>query len=114
MKSSKPNKQRKSRFTCQLHARNKFMSCHLSKELRQKHKTRNLAVRKDDKVKVMVGQFKGKSGKVEKVDAGRTKVYVAGIEITKKDGGKALYPLHPSNLLITELYLEDKKRLKRK
>ncbi|MBU2406429.1 MAG: 60S ribosomal protein L26, partial [Nanoarchaeota archaeon] len=32
------------------------------------------------------------------------------IENIRKDGTKAFYPIHPSNLMITELFLEDKKR----
>ena len=58
----------------------------------------------------MRGNFKGKIGKVERVDTKATKVYILGIEVAKKDGSKSLYPIHPSNLLIQELVL-DKKRL---
>ena len=35
-----------------------------------------------------------------------------GIEVAKKDGTKAFYPFEPSNLLITELSLDDKKRVR--
>ena len=40
------------------------------------------------------------------------KVYVTGVEILKKDGTKVLCPLEPSNLMIIELNLDDKKRIK--
>ena len=53
------------------------------------------------------------SGKIDRVDLKKTKTYVTGIEIAKKDGTKAFYPIHPSNLIITELNLDDKRRLKR-
>jgi len=40
------------------------------------------------------------------------RVFVSGVERSKKDGTKALLPLHPSNLIITELSLDDKLRQK--
>ncbi len=88
------------------------MRAHLSKELSKKYSRRSLGLKKGDKVKIMRGQFKGKIEKVEKVDLKENYVYITGIEITKKDGTKAFYPLQPSNLMITELNLDDKKRQK--
>ena len=112
-KSSKqPRKQRKYRYNAPLHIRQKFMSSHLSKELRKKYKTRSLGLRKGDKVKVMRGQFKNHVGAVDRIDLKKTEVYVGGIEITKKDGSKTTHPIDPSNLLITELNLDDKLRQK--
>ena len=81
----------------------------LSKELKEKYKKKTLPVRKGDKVKIMRGQFKGKIGTVEKVSAKLTKVYVQNIGRQKRDGSKSFYPLHPSNIMITEI-IEDKKR----
>lgn len=110
-KSSKnPKKQRKYRFTAPLHLRHKFVSAHLSEELIKKYKKRSLPLKKGDKVKVMRGQHKKKEGKIARVHLGRIKVFIEGIEKTRKDGTKSLLPFHPSNLLITELNLEDKKR----
>jgi large subunit ribosomal protein L24 len=86
------------------------MASHLSKELRQKHNKRSITLRKGDKIKILRGNFKGKSGVVERVVSKRDKVYVNGIEVIKKDGTKQLVPLRPSNLLITQLNLDDKKR----
>ena len=111
-RSSQPRKQRKYRNNAPLHIKKKFMSCHLSRDLRKKHNKRNILVRKGDSVKILRGQFKGKSGKIEKVDAVRERVFISGIEITKNEGGKSFYPIHPSNIMITSLMLEDKKRLK--
>ena len=110
-RSKQPRKQRKYRYNAPLHIRSKFMSAHLSKELRQKHNKRSLIVRKGDKVKVMRGQFKKKIGKIERADIKKSKVYITGIELVKKDGTKTLYPINPSNLMIIELNLEDKKRI---
>ncbi len=58
----------------------------------------------------MRGQFKGKTGLIEKVDMRNIKILVQGAENIKKDGSKVGYPISPSNLMITELKLEDKKR----
>ena len=116
-KSKQPRKQRKYRYKAPLHIKTKFMAAHLSKELRQKHNKRSFPVRKGDKVQVMRGQFKKKIGKIARADLKKSKVYIEGIEIMKKDGTKTLYPINPSNLLILEFNLDDKKRvqtLKRK
>lgn len=111
-RSKQPRKQRKYRFNAPLHTKNKFLSSHLSKELKEKYNRRNITTRKEDKVKVLRGQFKGKIGKIERVDLKKTKVYITGMELIKKDGTKVLYPIHPSNILITELNLDDKRRIK--
>lgn len=111
-KSKQPRKQRKYRYNAPLHIKQKFMRAHLSKELRKKYSRRSLGLKKGDKVKILRGQFKKKTGKIDKVDLKENYVYITGIEITKKDGTKAFYPLQPSNLMITELNLDDKKRQK--
>lgn len=114
-KSSKqPRKQRKYSYNAPLHIKRKFFGAHLSKELRQKYGIRSISLRKEDKVKVMRGSFKGKTGKIDRVNSKNIKVYITGIERIKKDGTKVLIPIHPSNLMITELNLDDKKRLKKK
>jgi large subunit ribosomal protein L24 len=108
--SKRPGKQRKYRHNAPLHITQKFLSAHLSKELRKKYGKRSLTVVKGDRVKVVRGQFKGRENKVESTDHKKTLVYVAGLERTKKDGSKSLCPVHPSNLIITELNLADKMR----
>ncbi len=110
-KSSKqPRKQRKYVYNAPLHIKHKLLAAHLSKALREKMKRRSIPVRKGDKVKVSRGQFAGKEGKISKVMLRKSKVYVDGVEMIKKDGTKVFYPLHPSNLIITELNMEDKRR----
>jgi len=86
------------------------MRVHLSTDLRKKHNTRTTQVRVGDKVQIMRGQFTKREGKVEKVDLKREKVYITGIEKIKKNGTKFLVSLSPSNLMIMELILKDKKR----
>ena len=73
-RSSQPRKQRKYRYNAPLHIKQKFVSTHLSKNLRDKYKKRNINLRKGDSVKVMRGQFKNKSGKVEEVNLKKTLV----------------------------------------
>ena len=108
--SKKPRKQRKYRANAPLNIKRKFLSSHLSKELKQKYKIRNISLRTDDKVKIVRGQFKGKTGKIAKVLAKKTKVFIENIQNTKNDGTKTYYPIDPSNLIITELNLTDKRR----
>ena len=112
-KSSKqPRKQRKYQRNAPLNIKHRFLSAMLSKQLKEKYKMRNIPVRKGDTVKLLIGQFKKKTGKVVKVFLKKTKVSIEGIELIKKDGSKVPYLVHPSNLMITELNLEDKKRQK--
>ncbi len=110
--SKKKRKQIKYVKNAPLHIRKKFIASLLSKDLRKKYGRRNIRLRKGDKVKIMRGQFKKINGKVIRVDTRRQKIYIEGADFIKKDGSKVQYPLHPSNLMITELELEDKKRKK--
>lgn len=103
-------KQRKYRYNAPLHIKSKFLGVHLEASLRKKYGLRSIRVKKGDTIKVVRGQNKGKSGKVERVSPQYTKVYVAGVENMKKDGSKSMIALEPSNLMITELDLSDKKR----
>jgi len=109
--SRQPRKQRKYLANAPLHKRHKFMSANLIKELRKKYGKRNFPVRKGDSVKIMKGEFKGKSGKLENIDLKYVRVTIGGIHRTKKDGTKINVYFHPSNLQIKELNLDDKKRL---
>jgi len=111
-KSKKPRKQRKFLYQAPLHLRRKMLAAHLSKELREKYKTRSLPVRKGDEVEVMRGEYKGRKGKIIRVDTKKYKVYVEGITRKRTDGTERLVPIHPSNLKIINLNLEDKRRVK--
>jgi|TARA_B100001964_G_C14250004_1_gene609430 large subunit ribosomal protein L24 len=111
-RSKQPRKQRKYRHNAPLHIKQKFVSAHLSKELRKKYDKRSMNLRKGDGIKVMRGQFRNKTGKIEEVSVKKTLVYVNGIEIAKRDGTKARYPISPSNLMITEINIDDKMRNK--
>lgn len=110
-KSVQPRKQRKYVFKAPLHIKGKLLAAKLSSELRKEHNMRSIRVRKDDKVKILRGQFKGTIGVVETVKTRASRILVQGAEVVKKDGSKAKYPIHPSNVEIVELTSKDKKRL---
>ena len=110
--SKLPRKQRKYRANAPAHIRHKMMSVNLSKELRKKYGKRNFPLRKGDNIKIMRGEFKGKTGKIENVDFKKFRVSIGGINRTKKDGTKVGIYFNPSNLQIKELNLDDKKRIK--
>ena len=110
-KSSKqPRKQRKFRHNAPLHIKRKMMAAKLSKDLAKKHGKRSLPVRKGDRVKIVRGQFSGTLGKIERVDVKRERIFVEGTDRTRTDATKSLYPIHPSNVMIMDLNLDDKRR----
>ena len=108
--SVQPRKQRKYRYEAPLHIRQHWLHVHLSKELRQKYLRRNASVRKGDKVKVLRGQFRGKEGRVERINIKLSKVYVNGVEFIKADGSKKQHGLPAANLILTEIDLNDRFR----
>lgn len=110
--SKQPRKQRKYRYNAPLHIRQSFTNANLSQELRSKYKKRKFPLKVGDSVKVMRGNFKGKSGKVSKVDLREVKVYIEGLKRKKSDGKEVQVPFKPSNLQIISLNMEDKKRTK--
>lgn len=109
-RSKQPRKQRKYLHNAPLHIRHKIFSVRLSKHLQKKYGRRNIPLRRGDRVKILKGQFKNKEGNVEKLLLKKYKVNLENIQVTKKDGTKSYYPIHPSNLLLTELNLTDRKR----
>lgn len=108
--SGKRNNKIKYVANAPLHMKGHFVHSHLSKELRSKLKKRALRVRKGDLVKIMRGEFRGKEGKVQRINLKKQKIYVENIDKTKRDGSKALVPFHPSKILIKEI-VSDKKRI---
>ena len=108
--SKQPRKQRKYAANAPLHIKRKLLSVNLSEELRKKFGRRNIPVRKGDLVKIMRGKFDGKTGKIVEVNVKRSKIMIEGIQVKKQDGSKVNVPMRASNLQITELNMEDKKR----
>jgi large subunit ribosomal protein L24 len=110
--SKQPRKQRKYTANAPLHIKRKLLNVNLSKELRKKYSRRNIPVRKGDEVKIMRGKFKKKQGKIIGVDVKNSKIKIDTIMIKKRDGSKVNVKIHPSNLQIIALNLDDKKRMK--
>ena len=108
--SSQPRKQRKYVAQADIATKHSFMSAHLSKDLRTKYNRRAFTLKKGDTVKVMRGEFTGKTGKIASIDLTHLKLTIEGIQVQKKDGTKINAIFTPSNLMITELNMEDKKR----
>ncbi len=109
--SVQPRKQRKYRYNAPFHIRHKFLSAHLSKELRKKYGKRSLPLRKGDEVLVMRGNFAKKKAKVVSVNLQNTRVYLEGLQRTKRDGTKVSVNFKPHILQIVALFTEDKGRL---
>jgi large subunit ribosomal protein L24 len=108
--SRQPRKQRKFRHNAPMHVRQKFVSAHLSTPLKNRFEKRSLPLRKGDEVMVMRGGSRGFKGKIERIDLKHERVFIEGLNVKKVDGTEVLKPLRPSNLMITEAKMDDKRR----
>ncbi|WP_135606326.1 50S ribosomal protein L24 [Methanococcoides sp. NM1] len=109
MVSKQPRKQRKARYDAPLHIRQKYMAAPLSKELRGKF-GRSASVIIGDTVVVMRGDHAGTEGKVEALSLKSGTIVVEGVSVSKVDGTEVPRPIYPSNVMITSLELNDKRR----
>jgi len=110
--SKQPRKQRKYRYNAPLHLRQKMLSVHLDKGLRVIYKKRSLPARVGDEVVVTAGKFRKISGKISKIDMKGLKIYVDSIKRKKVSGQEMEIAIDPSNVMITKLNLDDKRRQK--
>jgi large subunit ribosomal protein L24 len=108
--SSKPRKQRRLLYDAPYHKLPKLMSAHLSPQLREKYARRSFPVRVGDTVRILRGEYRGVEGKVTSVDRKRQYVYVENVTIKRADGTTKPRPIHVSNIIITQLKLDDKYR----
>lgn len=84
------------------------MSAPLSKELQKKYNVRSMPVRKGDTVMVVRGDDKKKTGKslrVTEVYRKKFIIHVAETQRQKANGTAVDLPVHPSNVIITDLYM---------
>ncbi|MBI1972564.1 50S ribosomal protein L24 [Candidatus Woesearchaeota archaeon] len=109
-RSSQRRKQRKYRHNAPLHVRQRFVAAPLAEALRKKYGKRAAQVHKGDTVTILRGQFRGHKGKIERVDLKRSRIFIEGAQVIKRDGTKVFYPMHTSKVCIEELVLDDKKR----
>ncbi|HSD04313.1 MAG TPA: 50S ribosomal protein L24 [Nitrosopumilaceae archaeon] len=100
-------------FQAANHTKSRQLGATLSKELREKYGARNTRVIKGDTVHVMRGEFKGIDGKVTRVSTEKNSVAVEGIKREKLKGGNIDIFIHTSNVMITDMNLDDKWRQNR-
>lgn len=110
-KSKKPGKQRYYQHNTPKYEVHKLMSAHLTPELRERKGFRSLPVKVGDTVIIMRGSFKGKSGKVTRVNPTKKIVFVDKVFKRKTDNTEIPTPIHPSNLMISKYDEKDRKRL---
>ncbi len=110
--SKSPRKQRRRITQSPLHAHKEMLRCRLDEMLREEYGVRSMVIRKGDLVRIMRGQFRDTEAKVTRVDYREIRVYVDAATTAKADGKEAPIPLHPSNLMIVKLELDnDRKRV---
>lgn len=108
--SKQPRKQRKARYNAPHHQRGSLLHAMLSKELREKYSRRSARVIKGDTVKVVRGDHAGTEGLVDFVLCKHSRIVVDKVTVKKADGTEVPRPIDPSNVMITELNFEDKRR----
>jgi large subunit ribosomal protein L24 len=114
---TKPSTARKHRYNAPLHKRRKYVSAPLSPSLRVEHGTRSMPVVEDDTVSITKGDRKLSEGRVLRVDAKNTRIFLEGVTRTRQDGSTVQIPIRPENVMITKLNLKvgwRKKVLERK
>jgi large subunit ribosomal protein L24 len=109
--SEQPRKQRKARYNAPSHVKTKFLNAPLSDALKEQYKKKTLRVIKGDSVRVTRGDFVGTEGIVDEVDTGNAKIVVHGVFSTKADGTEVPRGVDASNVQITKLNLNDKRRV---
>merc|ERR1711991_631404 len=106
-------KARRAHFQAPSHVRRILMSAPLSRELRAKHNVRSIPVRKDDEVRVVRGQFKGKVTACYRL---KWVIHCDKVQRERANGTTVPVGIHPSNVEVTKLKLtaNRKKILERK
>jgi large subunit ribosomal protein L24 len=108
-----PHKQRTRQRRAALHEKQDQVRAHLSESLREEYETRSVRVNVGDTVEIQRGDFAGESGEVIAVDLKSTAIHVEDVTLEKNDGEDVPRPLDASNLLVTDLDLEDERRAER-
>jgi large subunit ribosomal protein L24 len=82
----------------------------LTKNLRNVYEKGNARVVKGDTVRIIRGEYKNVEGKVERVNTERSTLIIEGVQKEIAKGGKIKVHIHSSNVMITSLNLQDKRR----
>ena len=108
----KPTKMRNNMiYRATMQTRSKQIGSALSKDLRKKYGKRSVRVVEGDNVTILRGEFKGVDGKVAKVSTEKSSVAIEGVKKEKTKGEKFDVYIHASNLVVTSLNTEDKRRV---
>ncbi len=113
IESSKPKKQRLYLYSKPLHKRQKDLSGHLGKKLRQALGRRSLQLRKGDTVRVMKGAKRKSEGKIMSVDYKKSTVCIEKLTRKKTDGTEIPLQFRACNLLVTDVDRSDSRRFKK-
>ena len=108
--SKSPGKQRKKNYSSPVHANKNRLKCRLDEFLQEEYGLRSLVVRTGDLVKIMRGQFRDTEGKVIRVDYKDVEVFLDNATVTKADGKEVNIPVHPSNIMLVKLELDDERK----
>lgn len=100
-------------YIAPLHLVSKQLGAPLAKDLQEKYRQTSARVIEGDSVKVLRGEFKGIEGKVTNVSTLKRGIAIEGIKREKLKGGNVDIYIHPSNVMITALNLDDKWRQSR-
>ena len=87
--------------------RSKQLGSPLSKELQEKYGKRSMRVVLGDTVKVMRGEYRGVDGKISKVSIADNSVAIEGVKKEKSKGEKFDVLIRSTNVVITNLNLDD-------
>lgn len=109
-KTKQPRKSRKRLHEADHKERRKQMSAHLSEDLMLEYDRRSMPVREGDTVEIVRGDFAGHEGEILEVDRGRREIEIDGVSNRRADGTQVPRPIHPSNVIITDLHLTDPQR----
>ena len=108
--SKSPRKQRRKTQQSSMHEHRSMLNCRLDEFLQEEYGIRSLLVKKGDLVKIMRGQFRDTEGKVTSVDHKNIRVHLDSATVTKSDGKEVNAPIHPSNLMLVKLELDDERK----
>jgi len=87
--------------------RNKQLGSPLSKDLQKRYGKRSIRVILGDTVKVMRGEYRGIDGKISKVSIADNSVAIEGVKKEKSKGEKFDVLIRSTNVVITNLNLDD-------
>jgi large subunit ribosomal protein L24 len=108
--SKSPRKQRRRVQNAALHERKNLLKCRLDEFLQEEYGLRSLVIKKGDLVRIMRGQFRDTESKVTNVSYKKGVVYLDNTTITKADGKEAAVPIHPSNLMLVKLEVDEERK----